>query len=202
VHKVFCAIWHTCVVLAMIWFVLSIELTLYWNDVQGINAIDSTGQLIPFIIGVVGTAQAIKKVSIIAIKKVGCVMLHFCEHMMTDGIPSSTLTGPIPSSTYTKTCLEMQSLRLSRRARRRVAFIRRQCPSFLCWGHQLNDQHQDRVIKFASSCQDTCPILVVTIRTSPRRGTAQAVSLVQDGFRSYGLPSHAVERKSSILANL
>jgi len=73
-HKVFCAVWHTGIVLAMIWFILSVELVLYWNDVRGVNTIQSTGQLIPFIIGVVSCSQAVKKVAISLIKKVRAVL--------------------------------------------------------------------------------------------------------------------------------
>ena len=45
----------------MIWSLVAVELTLYWNGVTGVYGIDSTGQLIPFITGVlslVGLLQA------------------------------------------------------------------------------------------------------------------------------------------------
>jgi hypothetical protein len=45
----------------MIWSLIAIELTLFWNGVTGIYDIDSTGQLIPFITGIlslVGLLQA------------------------------------------------------------------------------------------------------------------------------------------------
>jgi hypothetical protein len=67
----------------MVWFVLSIELTLYWNDVQGVNTIQSTGQLIPFIIGVVSSAQALKKVTITTIKKVSFRLPIIPGHRLT-----------------------------------------------------------------------------------------------------------------------
>ena len=75
IHKIVCILWHTGVIMVMIWFVLSIEFTLAWNQVQDIDTIQSTGQLIPFIIGVVSSAQALKKVAISVIKK---VRLHSC----------------------------------------------------------------------------------------------------------------------------
>ena len=36
---------------ALIWTILGIELTLLWNSVSGVYAVDSTGQLIPLVIG-------------------------------------------------------------------------------------------------------------------------------------------------------
>ena len=41
------------------WFVLAVELTLRWNSVIGIYDIGSTGQLIPFIIGLLGLLRVI-----------------------------------------------------------------------------------------------------------------------------------------------
>lgn len=39
---------------AIVWFILAVELTLAWNSVSNIYDLGSTGQLIPFIIGVMG----------------------------------------------------------------------------------------------------------------------------------------------------
>ncbi len=81
----------------MVWFVLSIELTLHWNQVQGVNGLESTGQLIPFIIGVVSTAQAVKKVTITTIKKVRVLLfVVFAPRPDADCYSSCTPTGPIP----------------------------------------------------------------------------------------------------------
>ncbi|MCJ1377565.1 hypothetical protein MMC17_000660 [Xylographa soralifera] len=37
--------------ICIIWTLISVELTLLWNDIRGVYTLDSTGQLIPFIIG-------------------------------------------------------------------------------------------------------------------------------------------------------
>ncbi|KAI8221783.1 hypothetical protein K4K53_007294 [Colletotrichum sp. SAR 10_77] len=55
--------------LSILWFILSIELTLGWNHVQDINEIKTTGQLIPFIIGCVSTCQVLKQVALIGLRK-------------------------------------------------------------------------------------------------------------------------------------
>ncbi len=41
------------------WFVLAAELSLRWNSLTGIYDIGSTGQLIPFIIGLLGLLRVI-----------------------------------------------------------------------------------------------------------------------------------------------
>ena len=41
------------------WFVLAVELSLRWNSVTGIYDIGSTGQLIPFIIGLLSLLRVI-----------------------------------------------------------------------------------------------------------------------------------------------
>lgn len=63
--------WNAMVFLSILWFILSIELTLGWNHVQDINEIKTTGQLIPFIIGCVSTCQILKQVALIGLRKVG-----------------------------------------------------------------------------------------------------------------------------------
>ena len=42
------------------WFVLAVELSLCWNSVTGIYDIGSTGQLIPFIIGLLSLLRVIQ----------------------------------------------------------------------------------------------------------------------------------------------
>ncbi|KAF4823803.1 hypothetical protein CGCSCA5_v001673 [Colletotrichum siamense] len=61
--------WNFTVFLSILWFILSIELTLGWNHVQDINEIKTTGQLIPFIIGCVSTCQVLKQVALIGLRK-------------------------------------------------------------------------------------------------------------------------------------
>jgi hypothetical protein len=46
-------------VLSLIYSVLGIELTLYWNHIRDVYTINTTGQLIPFVIGLAGLAKVI-----------------------------------------------------------------------------------------------------------------------------------------------
>ena len=50
--------------LCIIWSILAVELMLVWNNIEGIYTISSTGQLIPFIIGVVGLARLFQGISV------------------------------------------------------------------------------------------------------------------------------------------
>ncbi|KAI0884986.1 uncharacterized protein GGS22DRAFT_136864 [Annulohypoxylon maeteangense] len=68
-NRRFCLLWNVYVVLSIIWFILSIEFTLSWNNIQGVNSIDSAGQLIPFVIGAVSTLQVMKKVILLGLSK-------------------------------------------------------------------------------------------------------------------------------------
>ncbi|KAF3903256.1 hypothetical protein ABW20_dc0106570 [Dactylellina cionopaga] len=61
--------WNILMFLTIVWFILSIELTIAWNDIQGVNTIQTTGQLIPFIIGVTSAAQAVQNVFVSTVKK-------------------------------------------------------------------------------------------------------------------------------------
>ncbi|KAH6632564.1 hypothetical protein F5144DRAFT_255266 [Chaetomium tenue] len=65
----FCIAWNIGVILSIAWFIVSIETTISWNNIQGVNNIDSTGQLIPFIIGCVSASHALKKVLLLALGK-------------------------------------------------------------------------------------------------------------------------------------
>ena len=60
-------------VVSIAWFITSIETTIRWNNIQGVHTIDSTGQLIPFIIGCVSASQVLKKVILLALGKVGFI---------------------------------------------------------------------------------------------------------------------------------
>lgn len=50
--------------LCIIWTILSVETTLIWNNIVGIYDIRSTGQLIPFIIGVTGLLSLLHSLSV------------------------------------------------------------------------------------------------------------------------------------------
>lgn len=43
---------------------ISVELTLLWNGISGVYTLNSTGQLIPFIIGVVGLLSLLHGISV------------------------------------------------------------------------------------------------------------------------------------------
>ncbi|KAI0830421.1 hypothetical protein F5Y06DRAFT_282058 [Hypoxylon sp. FL0890] len=62
-----CILWNIFVILSIVWFILSIELTLRWNNIQGVYTIDSAGQLIPFVIGGVSTGQMLKNVVLLGL---------------------------------------------------------------------------------------------------------------------------------------
>ena len=47
----------TIIVVAIAWSVVGAELTLYWNRVTGIYTMNSTGQPIPFVIGLYGYSK-------------------------------------------------------------------------------------------------------------------------------------------------
>ncbi|KAK2774056.1 hypothetical protein CKAH01_13279 [Colletotrichum kahawae] len=53
----------------IVYFILSVELTLMWNEVQGVNILRSTGQLIPFIIGSVSVTQVAKQMIVLGFQK-------------------------------------------------------------------------------------------------------------------------------------
>ncbi|TDZ60869.1 hypothetical protein CTRI78_v004655 [Colletotrichum trifolii] len=50
-------------------FIASIELTIIWNDITGVNVVRDTGQLIPFTIGCMSLCQALKGIAIMLLKK-------------------------------------------------------------------------------------------------------------------------------------
>ncbi|KAF9871306.1 hypothetical protein CkaCkLH20_11227 [Colletotrichum karsti] len=69
ISRILSIVWNVLVFLSILWFILSIELTLGWNNVQDVNEIKTTGQLIPFIIGCVSTCQVLKQVGLIGLRK-------------------------------------------------------------------------------------------------------------------------------------
>lgn len=50
--------------ICIIWTIISVELTLYWNQITDVYTLRSTGQLIPFIIGVFGFLSLLHSVSV------------------------------------------------------------------------------------------------------------------------------------------
>lgn len=48
----------------MLWAVVAVELTIAWNNVTGVYTLESTGQLIPVIIGVVGLLRVLHGLSV------------------------------------------------------------------------------------------------------------------------------------------
>ncbi|KAJ5548425.1 hypothetical protein N7513_005659 [Penicillium frequentans] len=65
-HRVFCVLWNAYVLLSIVWFIMSIEYTIHWNNIHGVDTINTTGQLIPFIIGCVTSLQVIKRIMLFA----------------------------------------------------------------------------------------------------------------------------------------
>ncbi|KPM43044.1 hypothetical protein AK830_g3504 [Neonectria ditissima] len=65
-------LWNIYIILNISWFIISVEFAISWNDIQDVNSIQKTdpGQLIPFIIGCVNTAQVLKKVALKGLAKV------------------------------------------------------------------------------------------------------------------------------------
>jgi hypothetical protein len=50
--------------LYLIWSILAIELTIRWNNITSVHTIQSVGQLIPFIIGIVGFLKLVRDISV------------------------------------------------------------------------------------------------------------------------------------------
>ena len=46
------------------WAIIAVELTLYWNGITGVYDVQSTGQLIPLITGIVGLVRAIHRYTV------------------------------------------------------------------------------------------------------------------------------------------
>ena len=54
----------------VVWTIITIELTLKYNNVNGVYELGSTGQLIPFIIGVANMGKTLNAIWVNLIKKV------------------------------------------------------------------------------------------------------------------------------------
>lgn len=65
-----CLIYHLIIILMIAYFILSIELTIIWNGITEVHDIKSTGQLIPFVIGVMSSIRAIQEVVLGILSKV------------------------------------------------------------------------------------------------------------------------------------
>ena len=89
-------LWHTTTFASslffIIWSVLAIELTLTWNDTQGIYNISSTGQLIPFIVGLAGLLKTLFALFLVVWKKArNLFMLVFWQALLGLTILNSVL---------------------------------------------------------------------------------------------------------------
>lgn len=69
-HRIFCSLLNVCVFLSIAWFITSIENTIRWNGIRGVNSINTTGQLIPLIVGCVSASQVVKKLMLLVGAKV------------------------------------------------------------------------------------------------------------------------------------
>jgi len=67
---ILCATWNLLVCLSIVWFIVSVEMTIRSNNIQGVHTIDSTGQLIPFVIGCLSTWHVLKRLALLGLAKV------------------------------------------------------------------------------------------------------------------------------------
>ena len=65
-----CVVWNAVVALSIVWFIVSIEMTIRWNHIQGVNTIESTGQLLPTVLGAVSLSRTLKRLVLFALGKV------------------------------------------------------------------------------------------------------------------------------------
>ena len=66
--RLLCIAFHAFMVATILWFILSIELTIKWNGITGVYTLSSTGQLIPFVIGFMSFMNAIQQTLLVLIK--------------------------------------------------------------------------------------------------------------------------------------
>lgn len=75
IRNAFKVFWHilTCTasLFFIIWSIAAIEFTLVWNKLQNIYNISSTGQLIPFIVGLAGLLKTLYSLFLIIWHKEG-----------------------------------------------------------------------------------------------------------------------------------
>jgi hypothetical protein len=69
--RIITVIAHVGTAMIITWFIICTELMIHWNQISGIDTINTTGQLIPFIIGVVSACRTLQRIALATIKKVG-----------------------------------------------------------------------------------------------------------------------------------
>ena len=74
-----------------IWFVLAAELTLAWNSVNNVYDLNSTGQLIPFIIGLLGLIRALH---FVVMEILEAVSLSFRQHKAPESGQMASCSSP------------------------------------------------------------------------------------------------------------
>lgn len=74
----------TIVFIVIIWCALTIELTLLWSSVSGVYGIASVGQLIPFIIGLVGLVRTVHLIIIDQAINVSLIHLYGLSVTLSD----------------------------------------------------------------------------------------------------------------------
>ena len=90
----------------LVWLVITIELTLNFNHASGIYDIDSTGQLIPFVIGIVSMGKTLNALLVDLIKKV--YWIHTINSHVEENITLTTCakrTSIIPTGIPSKSRL-------------------------------------------------------------------------------------------------
>ncbi|KAF7559907.1 hypothetical protein G7046_g4233 [Stylonectria norvegica] len=83
-----CVIWNMLTLSSIIWFILSIELTLKWNNIRGVDTIGTTGQLLPFIVGCVSMSRVSKRVVLKGMQKLypEWANTRWEGHLSADGV--------------------------------------------------------------------------------------------------------------------
>lgn len=74
-YSTFCILWNIGIACTIAWFITSIECTIRWNRIEGVGTINTTGQLIPFVIGCVSAVQAAKRLVLLSLTNVSCFCL-------------------------------------------------------------------------------------------------------------------------------
>jgi hypothetical protein len=69
----------------MAWVVFAIELTIKWNRIRGVYVVNSTGQLIPFVIGIAGILKTLFTIVREHFKKSAMKKLQHESHRLKNG---------------------------------------------------------------------------------------------------------------------
>ncbi|OCK74898.1 hypothetical protein K432DRAFT_429753 [Lepidopterella palustris CBS 459.81] len=83
--------WCTIMAIYILWTIIGVELTLYWNGVSGVYELNSTGQFIPFVTGVVGLVRMLHLLLLDRTKKLTKFQAWAKEYLET--VPSE---GRVP----------------------------------------------------------------------------------------------------------